>query len=194
MIRARAVTNRIFISPKRPYFIHACATWQVLPSNISTMFVNKLLEILRWQDERKDFLPLQSQSRTLFSEAQQKLHLAPCWIQMFLLAFFYGLLMYFPKRRESIFNIYPLSLQYCLKREFNKYLVFLLMALHFFIVIVSYFAVTSLQLWQFYARKVHIKCKLFAPSRKAPPGFRIQIRPTRQNWIWILYIFYLIKM
>ena len=110
------------------------------------------------------------------------------------LALFYGLLMYFPKRRESIFNIYPLSLQYCLKREFNKYLVFLLMALHFFIVIVSYFAVTSLQLWQFYARKVHIKCKLFAPSRKAPPGFRIQIRPTRQNWIWILYIFYLIKM
>ena len=36
LLRSRAVMNRIF-SPKRPMFVHACATSSELPSNISTV-------------------------------------------------------------------------------------------------------------------------------------------------------------
>ena len=39
MIRTRAVTNRISFSPKRPVFIHVCATCYDLPSNIISLTV-----------------------------------------------------------------------------------------------------------------------------------------------------------
>ena len=37
LIISRAVTKHIFFSPKRPIFLHACATCSELPSNISYM-------------------------------------------------------------------------------------------------------------------------------------------------------------
>ena len=37
LIRLRAITNLMFFYPKRPIFHHACATFNELPSNISTM-------------------------------------------------------------------------------------------------------------------------------------------------------------
>ena len=37
LIRSRAVTNRIFFSPIRPIFLHACTKCSELPSYISTM-------------------------------------------------------------------------------------------------------------------------------------------------------------
>ena len=38
LIRSRIVTDRIY-PPKRPYFLHACATFSELPSYISTMIL-----------------------------------------------------------------------------------------------------------------------------------------------------------
>ena len=37
LISSRAVTNRIFLLQKKPFFLHTCAACSDLPSNLSTM-------------------------------------------------------------------------------------------------------------------------------------------------------------
>ena len=50
LIRLRVVSNRFFLSPKRPIFLHACTTCSELPYNISRMKLTeeygKVLDLL----------------------------------------------------------------------------------------------------------------------------------------------------
>ena len=44
-IRTKAVTNRIFLAPKKPIYHNACATCSALPCDISTMMQTQTIHI-----------------------------------------------------------------------------------------------------------------------------------------------------
>ena len=47
LIRSKTVTDRIFSPRKKPNFLHACATYSKLPSNMSTMVHGNNLRVVR---------------------------------------------------------------------------------------------------------------------------------------------------